>query len=122
MRTQIWISSLAAAGLIVAGSVAPAYAAQSALTTDGMAGTTESQEVRGHAGTAAMAKMHRQMKKDMTDMTDMDMADMTDMTDMDMTDMMGESGGARMGAKMKAHHAAASSTSAHTHSTEQGQS
>ena len=77
-----------------------------------------------------MAKMHRQMKKDMTDMTDMDMADMTDMdmadmtdmTDTDMADMMGESGGARMGAKMKAHHAAASSTSAHTHSTEQGQS
>lgn len=119
MRTQIWISSLAAAGLIVAGSVAPAYAAQSALTTDGMAGTTESQEVRGHAGTAAMAKMHRQMKKDMTDMTDMDMADMTDT---DMADMMGESGVARMDAKMKAHHAAASSTSAHTHSTEQGQS
>ena len=114
MRTQIWISSLAAAGLIVAGSVAPAYAAQSALTTDGMAGTTEAQEVRGHAGTAAMAKMHKQMEQDMTDMTDMNMTDMTD--------MMGESGGARMGAKMKAHHADASSTSAHTHSTEQGES
>ena len=89
MRSRILISSLAATGLLVLGSVAPAYAAQSSVEDEGSTVVAETQEMQDHAGIPGMAKMHEQMKNDMTDM-----ADMTDMTDM-----------TKMGPMMKAHHA-----------------
>jgi len=92
MRSRILISSLAATGLLVLGSVAPAYAAQSSVEDEGSTVAAETQEMQDHAGIPGMAKLHEQMKMGTIDMADMpDMADMTDMT--------------KMGPMMKAHHA-----------------
>jgi hypothetical protein len=116
MRSRILITSLLATGLLVVGSVAPAYAAPRASEGQGTPDVGVRQEVTDHAGTPGMAKMHEQMMKKMADktgMTDMTkMGGMTDMTKMgDMTDMT------KMGPMMKAHHADPRATTKHTHAS-----